>query len=280
MATRRADLLVGDGTTEARQNRLKPLNQASRIRLLLGAVISGGKPLPCLHRRRREGVNDVMPGRCQIRIQQRRHRHKDHPLLVLHPLPVFKQEVMAVSTGWNQIGPYPQMQGEKRGRRHIAATPEGLLLRGVGFIHQRLPGPLGAIVLPRKGVPAGGIGDHPLGPDGLAIGQLHTNRLTVLEQHLGDPRLVANGAAMAFKTMNQLFSDHSNTTTGVVDATGMAIGKHHAGIDHRGAIGWHHRPAEAFDVDELQQLLILDVLAGDRTDIEGQPAGQPQTGQW
>ena len=85
---------------------------------------------------------------------------------------------------------------------------------------------------------------------------------------------------MAFKTVNQLFSDHTHTTTGVVDATGMAIGKHHAGIDHRGAIGWHHRPAEAFDVDELQQLLILDVLAGDRTDIEGQPAGQPQTGQW
>ena len=84
---------------------------------------------------------------------------------------------------------------------------------------------------------------------------------------------------MALQTLHQLLGDHADAALGIVDSTGMAIGEHHAGIDHRGAIRRHHRPAEAFDVDELQQLFVLDVVACHRPDVEGQPAGQAETGQ-
>ena len=59
----------------------------------------------------------------------------------------------------------------------------------------------------------------------------------------------------------------------------MAIGEHHARIDHRRAIGGHHAPAEALHVNEAQQVWILDVGASHRSHIHRQPAGQAQAGQ-
>ena len=131
----------------------------------------------------------------------------------------------------------------------------------------------------REGVPARGIGDHPLRPHRFTIGELHPHRLAVLNQHIRDPRPVADFAAMPLQALHQLFRNHTNTTFRIVDATGVAIGKHHPGVDHRCTVRRHHRPAETFDVDELQQLFILDVLPGHRTNIEWQPPRQPETGQ-
>ena len=101
---------MGDGTTEARKNRLEALDQTVRISLLFGAVGRGRQALPVLHRRRREGVHDVMAFRSELGIQQRRHRDEDHALLILHPLPVLQQKVVAVGPRWDQISPHTQMQ--------------------------------------------------------------------------------------------------------------------------------------------------------------------------
>ena len=84
---------------------------------------------------------------------------------------------------------------------------------------------------------------------------------------------------MALQPRHQLVCDHPHASFGVVDAAGMAIGEHHARIDHRRAIGGHHAPAEALHVNEAQQVWILDVGAGHRSHIHRQPAGQAQAGQ-
>ena len=49
MTPGRADLLVGDGITKARQDRFEPLDQLGCISLFFGVVVAGGKPLPGLH---------------------------------------------------------------------------------------------------------------------------------------------------------------------------------------------------------------------------------------
>ena len=46
--------------------------------------------------------------------------------------------------------------------------------------------------------------------DDLAIGQLHPNGLAVLYHHLGDPRFVADGAAVALQALHQFFGDHTH----------------------------------------------------------------------
>ena len=85
---------------------------------------------------------------------------------------------------------------------------------------------------------------------------------------------------MALQAADQLAGNGAHASFGVVDPTGMAIREDHARIDHRGQISWHHRPAEAFHVDELQQLWVMDVLARHIADVERQPAGQAEAGQW
>ena len=110
--------------------------------------------------------------------------------------------------------------------------------------------------------------------DLLAVGQLHAYRLAALKQHLGDPGLVANGAAMALQATHQFLGNHPHPSLGVVDAAGMAIGEHHPCVDHGGEIRWHHRPAEALHVDELEQGRIADVGSGHIAHVHGKPAGQ------
>ena len=147
------------------------------------------------------------------------------------------------------------------------------------FIHQRPRHAALAAALSSEGVPAGGIGDHPFGMDLLAVGQLHAYRLAALKQHLGDPGLVANGAAMALQAAHQFLGNHPHPSLGVVDTAGMAIGEHHPRVDHRGEIRGHHRPAEALHVDELQQGWIADVGSGHIAHVHRQPAGQAQASQ-
>ena len=84
---------------------------------------------------------------------------------------------------------------------------------------------------------------------------------------------------MALQARHQFLGDHPNASLGVVDAAGMAIGEHHARVDHRGEVRRHHRPAEALHVDQLEQLRITDVLAGHIAHVHRQPAGQPQAGE-
>ena len=124
-----------------------------------------------------------------------------------------------------------------------------------------------------EGVPAGGVGNHAAGADLFAIGQLHTHRLALLKQHLGNAGAAAEFTAVALEASHQFFGDHPHPPLGVIDAPGMAIGKHHARIDHGRAIGGHHRPAVALDVDEFKQDWILDVLAGHAAHVHRQPAG-------
>ena len=110
--------------------------------------------------------------------------------------------------------------------------------------------------------------------DGFATGELNANGLVAVHEHARDAGLVANLAAVALEAAHQFPRNRANAAFGVVDAAGMAIGKHHAGIDHRGEIRWHHRPAEALHVNELEQLGIVDVLAGHIANVERQPAGK------
>ena len=84
---------------------------------------------------------------------------------------------------------------------------------------------------------------------------------------------------MGFQTGHKFFSNHANAPLGVVDAPGVAIGEHHPRIDHRCAVRWHHRPAEALHVNQAQQVLITDVFPGDITDVERQPTGQAKASQ-
>jgi hypothetical protein len=74
---------------------------------------------------------------------------------------------------------------------------------------------------------------------------------------------------MGLQPRDEFFGDHPNASSGVVDATGMAIGEHHAGIDHGGSVGGHHAPAEALHVDQLQQPGIPDVAPCHITHVDG-----------
>ena len=84
---------------------------------------------------------------------------------------------------------------------------------------------------------------------------------------------------MALQATHQFLGNHPHPSLGVVDAAGMAIGEHHPCVDHGGEIRWHHRPAEALHVDELEQGRIADVGSGHIAHVHGKPAGQAQAGQ-
>ena len=192
-----ANLAVLDAAGQPRHNRFKPLDQAVGIGLFFGGVVGGVQPSPGLHGGGGEAVHDVAALRSQGGIEQGRDRHKNHPLFVFHGPPVFEQQVVAVGARPNQLSFDAQMQREEGGRGLVAPAPGAFGLGGMAGFHQRL-GPAGAwALLASEGVPAGGIGNHPPGVDLLAVGQLYAYRFAALKQHLGDPGLVANGAAMA-----------------------------------------------------------------------------------
>ena len=104
MAAGTAHLPVVDCPGQARQDCLQPLDEPLGCGLFFGGVGTGPEPLPELHRGRREGMEDVAPGRRQPWIQQGGHRHEYHPLIRLQLLPVLQQQVVAVEAGGHDRG--------------------------------------------------------------------------------------------------------------------------------------------------------------------------------
>mmetsp|Transcript_28796 Transcript_28796/g.73401 ORF Transcript_28796/g.73401 Transcript_28796/m.73401 type:complete len:396 (+) Transcript_28796:770-1957(+) len=259
---RRAHLLEAHAGRQAGEHRVHALNELLRHQLLLGLVLVHAHALPRVNPVGRERVHNVLAGGRQRVVQQRGQRHKQRAVGVLHLGPVLEDDVVAVGVRVAKHGGvHAHVQREERGRLLVALAEQLLARRQLALAQHRL-----------ERVPARGVGDDGLAAVQPPVRQAHARRAhgvaLALRHNLLDVGLVHHVGAALRDALHKRLGDAAHTPQWIVDATIVAVAKHHARVDHGREVGVDGGPDVALQVDKLEQGGVAEVAARHVTRVD------------